>query len=72
MSFRESKRIVGIVDRIAGNRGTDRSGIYREAIRYWLADNSYLTDQEKQDVVGNGKSLGALLEEARNASSRRT
>ena len=48
--FREDERILFIVDRLAKNKGSDRSAVYREAIRYYLAANSHLTDQEKKDL----------------------
>jgi len=48
--YRESKRILDIVDRVAGNRGLQRSDLIREATRYFLADNSQLTEQEKMDI----------------------
>ena len=48
--FREDERILKIIDRLAKNRGTDRSGVYREAVRYYLAANSHLTEQEQIDV----------------------
>jgi len=53
--FKEEKRILAIVDRVAKNKGSDRSAMYREAIRTWLASNSHLTDQEKKDLGFNGQ-----------------
>ena len=50
LSFRETKRIVEIIDRVAKNRGLQRTDIIRQAIRGWLASNSHLTDQEKKDL----------------------
>lgn len=44
------ERIFKIVDRVTKNRGTDRSAIYREAIRRYHAENSHLTDEEKKDL----------------------
>jgi metal-responsive CopG/Arc/MetJ family transcriptional regulator len=58
VSYREEKRILDIVDRVASSRGTDRSAIIREATRFWLAANSLLPEQEKKD-------LGAMLQEAK-------
>ena len=46
LHFRESKRILAKVASIAAARGTDCSTLYREAIRYWLADHNQLTEQE--------------------------
>jgi hypothetical protein len=54
VSFRDTKRIVSKVDSIASARGTDRSGMYRLAMRYWLADNSHLGDDEKKALGLNG------------------
>ena len=54
--YRESTRILTIVDRVAANKGSDRSTIIRESIRFWLASNSHLSDQEKKDLGLNGKS----------------
>ena len=51
VSFRDEKRILLIVDRIAKNKGTDRSALYREAMRFYLAEASHLTDQEKKDLA---------------------
>ena len=48
--YRESKRILDIMDRVVTNRGIQRSDIIREATRYFLADNSQLTEQERIDV----------------------
>jgi len=36
------------VDDVAEKRGTDRSAMYRMAMRYWLAQNSHLTNDEKK------------------------
>ena len=38
------------MDRVATNRGIQRSDIIREATRYFLADDSQLTEQERIDV----------------------
>ncbi len=48
--FREEHRILEKVDRLAKSKGTDRSAIYREAVRYYLAANSHLTAEEKKDL----------------------
>ena len=48
--FREEHRILEKVDRLARSKGTDRSAIYREAVRYYLAANSHLTAEEKKDL----------------------
>jgi metal-responsive CopG/Arc/MetJ family transcriptional regulator len=48
ISFRDCKRIVMKVDDIAEKKGTDRSAMYRQAMRFWLAANSHLTDEEKK------------------------
>jgi len=50
VSFREDKRILTILDRVARNKGTDRSGVYRESVRYFLAAKSLLTEQEQIDL----------------------
>jgi len=52
--LKEETRILTIVDRVAKNKGTDRSALYREAIRHWLGENSHLNDQEKKDLGING------------------
>jgi hypothetical protein len=36
VNFREDPGILKIVDEIAVTKGTDRSALYREAIRFWL------------------------------------
>jgi metal-responsive CopG/Arc/MetJ family transcriptional regulator len=36
VNFREDPRILKVVDEIAMMKGTDRSALYREAIRFWL------------------------------------
>jgi predicted transcriptional regulator len=36
VNFREDTRILKVVDEIAMIKGTDRSALYREAIRFWL------------------------------------
>jgi len=48
--YRESKRILDIVDRVAGNRGIQRCDIIREATRYFLAESLQLTEQERIDI----------------------
>jgi len=48
--FWEDDRILAIIDRVAKNRGSDRSAVYREAARFYLAMNSHLTEQEQIDV----------------------
>ena len=45
VSFMEEVRILEIVDRLADFRGTDRSSIYREAIRAFIRN---LPEQEKK------------------------
>jgi metal-responsive CopG/Arc/MetJ family transcriptional regulator len=55
VSFRDSRRIIIKVDDIAEKKGTDRSALYREAIRFWLAANSHLTDEEKKALGVNGE-----------------
>lgn len=55
ISFRDAKRIVTKVDDIAEKKGTDRSALYREAMRFWLATNSHLTDEEKKALGINGQ-----------------
>lgn len=50
ITFRETKRIVGIIDRVSKNRGWQRTDLIREAVRTWLANGSHLTDQEKKDL----------------------
>jgi predicted transcriptional regulator len=48
VSFREEPSVLEKVDRLANSRGTDRSAIYREAIRYFLEN---LPDREKKTLV---------------------
>jgi predicted transcriptional regulator len=48
VSFREEPATLEKVDRLAQSRGTDRSAIYREAVRYFLA---HLPDQEKKALL---------------------
>jgi metal-responsive CopG/Arc/MetJ family transcriptional regulator len=50
VSFREDQRILKIMDRVAQSKGTDRSAVYREAARFFLASNSHLTSDEKKDL----------------------
>lgn len=57
ITFRENKRIAGLVDQTAAARGTDRSGLYREAMRFWLAKNGLLTVEET-------RALGVKVQEA--------
>jgi metal-responsive CopG/Arc/MetJ family transcriptional regulator len=54
--FWEDNRILAIIDRVAKNKGTDRSAICREANRFYLASNSHLTAEEKKDLGINGAS----------------
>jgi predicted transcriptional regulator len=44
VSFREDKRILELVDSLAAARGTDRSALYREAIRLLLTKMGLLKD----------------------------
>jgi hypothetical protein len=55
VSFRDTKRIVTKVDHLASARGTDRSGMYRLAMRYWLGANSHLAEEEKKALGLNGE-----------------
>ena len=55
ITYRETKRIVDIVDRVAKNRGLQRTDVIREAVRTFLANGSHLTDQEKKDLGFNGQ-----------------
>ena len=55
VNFREEVRILTIVDRVAGNQGQDRSSLYRRAMRFFLASNSHLSEQEKKDILGGQK-----------------
>ena len=48
IQVRDSKRMVARVDAVAIARGLDRSSVYRQAIRYWLAVNGQLSDEEKR------------------------
>ena len=50
VSFREEPRILKIMDRVAKSKGTDRSALYREAARFYLATKSHLTGEEKKDL----------------------
>jgi hypothetical protein len=44
VSFRDEKRILELIDKLAAARGTDRSAIYREAVRLLLAKVGLLKD----------------------------
>jgi len=50
VSFRETERIVDIIDRVAKNRGWQRTDLVRHAVRTWLANGSHLTEEEKKDL----------------------
>jgi metal-responsive CopG/Arc/MetJ family transcriptional regulator len=50
VSFREDLRILRLMDRVAKSKGTDRSAVYREAARFYLASKSHLTAEEKKDL----------------------
>ena len=56
VSLRERPWILKIMDRVAKSKGTDRSAVYREAARFYLASNSHLTAEEKKDLGINGQS----------------
>jgi len=56
IAFRETSRILVIVDRVCRSRGCDRADLMREAVRFWLASNSHLSSEEKKDL---GVSSGA-------------
>ena len=51
VSFREDKRILEIVDGAAAARGCNRTAIYREAIRQFLASLGLL-DEETMKLLG--------------------
>ncbi len=42
VSFREDPRVLNVVDGLARRRGSDRSALYREAIRYWLEEKEHI------------------------------
>jgi metal-responsive CopG/Arc/MetJ family transcriptional regulator len=50
ITIKEETRILKIIDRVAKNKGSNRSVVYREAARFFLASNSYLTPEEKKDL----------------------
>jgi len=41
ITYRETNRIVSIID---------RADLIREAVRFWLASNSHLSSEEKNDL----------------------
>lgn len=49
MSFQEEKKIIETVDRIASNRGTDRSAIIRECLRKELRRIEEMKELVKDD-----------------------
>lgn len=42
VSFREDRRVLKVVDRICRRSGSDRSAIYREAVRFWLEEKEHI------------------------------
>jgi hypothetical protein len=58
--FREKKRIIEVVEKTADVRGSNRSAIFHEAIRFWLAANGLLPREDLRYLP-----LSKLLQEAR-------
>lgn len=50
IGFWESEEIVALIDKVAQNRGTDRSGFLREIVRQKLAELSFLPDEVKKSL----------------------
>ena len=50
VTYRETSRILAILDRICKSRSCDRADLIREAIRFYLASNAHLTQEEKKDL----------------------
>ena len=50
VSLWEDPRILKFVDRVANSKGSNRSVVIREAIRFFLGCKSYLTVEEKKDL----------------------
>jgi len=50
ITYRETNRIVSIIDRVCKSKGCDRADLIREAVRFWLASNSHLSSEEKKDL----------------------
>ncbi len=46
--FREERKLVSVIDRIALNKGINRSDFIREAIRKRLAEIGFLSDDSKK------------------------
>ena len=59
VNVRESKRILELVDQVVETRGSDRSTVYREAIRHFLAANGLL-DKEKLKILRKESEGGGL------------
>ena len=53
VSFRDTKRIVTMVDEIAAARGGDRSALYRLGIRFLLATMGLLPQEEARKILLN-------------------
>jgi metal-responsive CopG/Arc/MetJ family transcriptional regulator len=51
VNVREDKRILELVDQVVEARGSDRSTVYREAIRHFLAAKGLL-DKENLRILG--------------------
>jgi metal-responsive CopG/Arc/MetJ family transcriptional regulator len=57
ITYRETKRIVDIVDRVAKDRGLQRSYVIREALRTFLADH---ISQSRRRTSGSADKLGSM------------
>jgi len=51
VNVREDKRILELVDQVVEARGSDRSTVYREAIRHFLTARGLL-DKENLKILG--------------------
>ena len=69
VSFRDDPRILGIVDRVAERKGTDRSALYRAAIRFWLEEHEglklYGDGEDQSKAIVKPRTLTALDQEAK-------
>ena len=50
VAFREEAEIVNIMDSVAADRGIDRSGFIREAVRRRLAEMGFLPERAKRSL----------------------
>jgi hypothetical protein len=50
VNYREEPRILKIMDHICKNKGCSRTLLIRQAVSFWLASHSFLSDEEKKDL----------------------